>query len=182
MSTVIQQSSTYSNDSKSNSERLDNLVKVAERKIQSLSNFKNKISNIRSLDTNLNNQTFILKNCYELEDSLKKEIHSSSILYDEIKDLAIKFKSLEKNYNNVENERDILLEEKKVFKLKFSDYDSELNEMRDHRKIYETELRMKAREGELLDTNVQQLANLQQNLKNENGELKNEFFKSHYKK
>jgi len=155
-----------------NLEKMDRIVKLSERKINSLSNLKNKIINMRSLETHFNDKTFIMKNCFELEEGLKQEIHSASIMFDEIKEIATSLLKIDSNYFNLEKEYNKILNEKKVLNDKLTDYDKELIVLRDQVKIYETELRMKDREGGKLDTNVNKLKNNQETLKSENSNLK----------
>ncbi len=153
-------------------EKLDNLVKLTERKSTSLNNFKAKIINIRSLDSNFNDKTFIMKNCYELEEGIKQEIHSSSLLFEEVKDLVNKYKTLEANFASLIDEKVILLQEKKFLKQKYIDLDNELKDYKGKHKVKDMELRMKDREGSLQDSNVTLLAKSQDKLKTENAELK----------
>ena len=153
-------------------EKLDHIVKLSERKIASLSNLKAKIINMRSLESHFNDKTFILKNCYDLEEGLKQEIHSASILYDEVKEAALNSISLDTNFKNLQKEYNTLLADRKVVKEKLTDYDKEIIALNEQIKIYETELRMHDNIGGKLDTNVKNLAISQQQIKTENTNLK----------
>ena len=162
-----------------NNEKLDGILKKVKRKITSLANIKNNIINLRTLEANFNNKNFILKNSFEMEEGIKREIHTSYVIFDELKEIAARFQNLDERLLNTENERDNLLQERKVYKSKFQEYEEELFHIRTYSKIYEIELKMKCREGEKLHSDFTKLSNIQQQLKKEHTEMKTKIYNMH---